>query len=332
MAKGQGKVASNKSGIVAALPRACTDEMAAFELFEKLRWGNEPSCPHCGLVDVYQMKDRATGERNKRFLWRCNGCKKQFTVRAKSVFEDSAIPMRHWAYAFWAACASKKGVSSKQIERMTGLTYKSALFMMHRVRFAMADIAPLQEKLTGIIEADESYVGGREKNKPLSQRNPRNLGGKGKVPVFSIVQRGGDVRSFVMDKVSLHNLRSALLQNVTVDSRLMTDSLNLYGFVSKPFRSHDTVDHTAEEYVRRGKDGLLISTNTVESVFSLLKRGVYGTFHSVSKKHLHRYLAEFDFRYNHRRIDGGERTAIAVRKSFGKHLAYRNPVQVVVAQ
>lgn len=327
MAKRQGQVASNKSEIIRALPKACSDETAAFEFFEKMRWGNEPSCPHCGLVDVYKMKDRKTGERNKRFLWRCNGCKKQFTVRAKSVYEDSAIPMRHWAYAFWAACASKKGVSSKQIERMTGLTYKSALFMMHRVRFAMADIAPLQEKLTGIIEADETYVGGREKNKPLSQRNPRNLGGKGKVPVFSIVQRGGNVRSFVMDKVTLHNLRTALIQNVTVDSRLMTDSLNLYGFVSKPFRSHETVDHTTEEYVRGD-----VYTNTVESVFSLLKRGVYGTFHSVSKKHLHRYLAEFDFRYNHRDVDDGARTAAAIRKSYGKRLCYRNPVRAVAAQ
>jgi hypothetical protein len=198
---------------------------------------------------------------------------------------------------------------------MTGLTYKSALFMMHRIRFAMADIAPLQAKLTGIIEADETYVGGREKNKPLSQRDPRNLGGKGKTPVFSLVQRGGDVLSFVMDKVTLHNLRTALVQNVT------PDSLNLYGFVSKPFKSHETVDHSIEEYVRGD-----VYTNTVESVFSLLKRGVYGTFHSVSKKHLYRYLAEFDFRYNHRRVDDGARTVAAIRKAQGKRLRFKEPV------
>ncbi len=268
------------------------------------------------------MTDRATGERNKRFLWLCNGCKKQYTVRVGTVFEDSRIPLRHWCYGFWAAAASKKGVSSKQIQRMTGLSYKSALFMMHRIRFAMSDEFAPKPKLIGIVEADETYVGGKEKNKPLSQRNPKNLGGKGKVPVFAMVQRNGDVRSFVMDRVTMANLREVLLENVDLGSRIMTDSFNLYGFVGKPFARHDFVNHNAEEYVRGD-----VTTNTIESVFSLLKRGLYGTFHSVSKKHLHRYLGEFDFRYNARRIDDGERTALAIRNANGKRLTYADQIR-----
>jgi len=135
MAKGQGKVASAKSGIVARLPRACQDEQAAVEFFESERWGvTGPCCPHCGDTNVYQMKDRKTGERNKRFLWRCKGCNKQFTVRVNSVYEDSPIPMRQWAYAFWAASASKKGISAKQIQRETGVTYKTAWRMFKQIR------------------------------------------------------------------------------------------------------------------------------------------------------------------------------------------------------
>lgn len=134
------KVAQDKSKIVAEIPAACSDEATAVEFMEKVRWGGEPFCPHCGTVgECRQMKDRTTGERSKRFLWRCMACRKQFTVRVGTVFEDSRIPLRHWCYAFWAACASKKGVSALQIKRMTGLSYKSALFMMHRIRFAMAD-------------------------------------------------------------------------------------------------------------------------------------------------------------------------------------------------
>ena len=330
MAKGQGKVASAKSDIVARLPRACQDEQAAVEFFESERWGlTGPCCPHCGDTDVYQMRDRETGQRNKRFLWRCKGCNKQFTVRVNSVYEDSPIPMRHWAYGFWAACASKKGISAKQIQRMTGLSYKSALFMMHRVRFAMAEDYSSQPKLSGIVEADEAFVGGKPRNKhPQGKSGPRKGFLDHKTPVVSVVQRGGQIRSFVTADVTAANVGKVLRENVSLDSHLMTDSSPIYRFtLGKPFARHGMTDHSKGEYAK--PDGT--HSNTVESAFALLKRGIYGTFHNVSRKHLHRYLAEFDFRWNGRKIDDGARTALAIRNAAGKRLRYREPA-IKVAQ
>src|SRR5437868_2883100 len=155
-----GKPAAAKSEIVAALPAACSDELAAVEFIECQRWSDEPACPRCGDTDVYQMRGR-DGKRNKRFLWLCRGCGDQFTVRIGTVFEDSRIPLRHWCYAFWTACASKKGVSALQIKRQTGLSYKSALFLMHRIRFAMAPDQAAAPKLSGVVECDETYCGGK---------------------------------------------------------------------------------------------------------------------------------------------------------------------------
>ncbi len=166
MAKGQRPVASDKSAIVAALPLACSDELAAVEFIEDQRWGETgPCCPQCGDTNVYKMKDRKTGGRNKRFLWKCNGCGKHYSPRTGTVFEDSRIPMRHWCYAFWKASSSKKGFSALQMKRTIGVTYKSALFMMHRVRFAMAEDYRGQPKLRGTVEAEEAYIGGKPRNK-----------------------------------------------------------------------------------------------------------------------------------------------------------------------
>jgi transposase-like protein len=244
MAKGQGKVASDKSAIVAALPRACQDEQVAVEFFEEQRWGDTgPCCMYCGDTDVYQMLDRKTGQRNKRFLWRCKGCGKQFTVRVGAVYEDSPIPMRHWAYAFWKACSSKKGVSALQIKRETGLSYKSALFMMHRVRFAMAKDWTGQPKLSGIVEADEAYVGGKPRNKQ-ARTGPRS-GPDRKMPVVSLVERGGKIRSFVTADVTAANVGRILRENVTLDSHLMTDSAMIYRkSLGRPFARHGMTDHS----------------------------------------------------------------------------------------
>jgi transposase-like protein len=241
MAKGQRQVASDKSPIVAALPRACSDETAAVEFLEAQRWGGTGSCcPRCGDTDVYQMKDRKTGERSKRFLWLCKGCKQQYTVRLGTVYEDSRIPLRHWCYAFWAACSSKKGVSALQIKRQTGVTYKSALFLMHRIRWAMAEDYSAYPKLTGIVEADETYVGGKPRNKhPEGRPGPRKGWQDRKTAVAAIVERGGNIRSFVTVNVTAANVGQILRENVATDSHLMTDSSPIYrSGIGKPFARH----------------------------------------------------------------------------------------------
>ncbi|MGO9682552.1 MAG: IS1595 family transposase [Beijerinckiaceae bacterium] len=326
MAKGQRKAGSDKSAIVAALPKACADELAAVEFIESLRWSETgPCCLRCGDTDVYKMTDRKTGQRNKRFLWKCNGCQKQYTVRVGTVMEDSRIPLRHWAYALWKSCSSKKGVSALQIKRETGLTYKSALFMMHRIRFGMAEDWTGQPKLSGIVESDETYVGGKPRNKQL-RPGPRIGWGK-KTPVVSVVERGGNIRSFVTADVTAANVGRILAENVSRDSHLMTDKATIYmrGPVTKPFARHGFTDHSKGQYAK--PDGT--HSNTVESAFSLLKRGIYGTFHNVSRKHLHRYVAEFDFRWNARKVDDGERLARAIRSSEGKRLRYKEPVRTL---
>lgn len=204
MKRRQRGVGNDKSDVIRDVPLACADEDAAVEFMELLRW-DEPCCPRCGDVNVYQMKDRETGERSKRYLWRCRGCKRQYTVRIGTVMEDSPIPMRHWCYAFWAACASKKGISALQIKRHTGVTYVSALFMMHRVRLAMADDHALPGKLTGDVEADETYVGGKPRYKGTGFKTRA----KRKTPVIALVERGGDVRAKPM-KVTEANVASVV--------------------------------------------------------------------------------------------------------------------------
>lgn len=231
-----------KSTVVRDLPAACSNEATAFEFMENQRWGSAPVCAHCGSSRVYQMKDRKTGERNTRFLWRCTICQRQYTVKVGTVMEDSAIPLRHWCYAFWAACASKKGVSALQIRRMTGLSYKSALFLMHRIRFALADDPKTPAKLEGVIEADETYVGGKPRYK--GSHNKRGL--HDKAPVFALVVRGGGVRARVPDKVTAATIGKFITRNVNpMHARLITDESWAYTKVGRKFfGGHDTVNHS----------------------------------------------------------------------------------------
>ncbi len=226
-------IAKDKSEIISNLPKACSDESAAVAFLEAQRWDGKPVCAHCGSEQVYQMKGR-DGERNKRFLWRCRDCDKQYTVRADTVFSDSGIPLRHWCYAFWAACASKKGVSAMQIKRQTGLSYKSALFMMHRIRFAMADDHSLPEPMTGTIEVDETYVGGKPRHKGAHNIKKRGRG-TDKAPVVALVQRGGVVRAMTVEKVNAKNLKQIVRQNVHPSARIMTDEAPFYKGLNREF-------------------------------------------------------------------------------------------------
>jgi len=309
------KIAQDKSQVVAELPAACQDETLAVEFFERQRWGGTPACARCGSADVYKMLGR-DGQRSARFLWRCKDCLKQYTVRVGTICEDSRIPMRHWAYGFWAACASKKGVSSLQIKRMTGLSYKSALFMMHRIRWAMTD--EYNTPLQGTVEVDETYVGGKPRYQGLVNRGKMGRG-TGRPPVVALVERGGSVRASVVPNVSGKNLKAIIRASVDRRARIITDDSNLYHNIGPEFDGgHETVNHSRKEYVRGD-----VHTNTVEGFFAILKRGLIGTFHSVSKKHLHRYVDEFAYKYSTRHLDDGERTMIAIQKAEGKRLTYK---------
>lgn len=311
----QRKAGQAKSDILREIPLACTNETAAVEFIEKQRWGNIPACPRCGDTDVSKMKDN-NGQRNKRYLWRCQGCKKQFTVRIGTIMEDSRIPFRVWCFAFWSACSSKKGVSALQISRECNITYKSALFLMHRIRYAMAKPNP-KDKLQGTVEVDETYVGGKPRFKGQSKAGR----GTRKTPVLALVQRQGNVRARVIPNVTGKTLRTAVFQNVDSNARVMTDDLRAYRKLRKEYGpNHQWVRHSYGEYVRGD-----VYTNTAESFFALLKRGIYGVFHAVSKKHLHRYVSEFEFRWNTRQIDDGKRLRLAIQGAEGKRLMYYEP-------
>jgi len=305
----------SKSKLVAEIPLACSDELTAVEFFEKQRWGDTPCCVKCGSVEVYKMTDAKTNERNKRFLWRCRDCKEQYTVRIGTVYEESRIPLRHWAYAYWRACSSKKGVSALEIKRQCQISYKSALFLMNRIRFAMAPDLPIAPPLTGIVEVDETYVGGKPRYKG---QNKRGRGTK-KTPVFAAVERGGSIRRHVVADVTGKTLKAAIRQVVDPRARIMSDENNAYNDIGKEFAGgHDSVCHSVNEYARGD-----VNTNTAESSFALIKRGLIGVYHNVSKEYLHRYLWQFDFMWNARKMNDGERTVLAVKSAEGKRLTYQ---------
>jgi transposase-like protein len=308
-----------KSEMVKRMPLACQNETAAVELFESIRWGDTPGCIHCGSTNVYKMMDAETGGRSKRYLWRCRDCRKQYTVRIGTVYEESRLPLRHWAYAFWRASTSKKGVAALEIMRHCQITYKSALFLMHRIRHAMAPSPKSPEKkFRGEIEVDECFVGG----KPRPGTGVRGRGTL-KTPVLGLVERGGKIHRRVIPTISAKNLKTAVFDLVHSSSRIITDENPCYNGLGPFYREgHDTVNHSAKEYARDD-----VNTNTIESSFALIKRGMMGIHHSVSKKHLHRYLAHYDFLWNNRKSNDGERTVAAIGAAEGKRLMYRTPAQ-----
>lgn len=265
----------------------------------------------------------ANGTRNADYRWRCRGCKKMFTVRTATIFEESRLPLRVWVYAFWKAASSKKGISALQLSREMEITHKSALFVLRRIRHGLSsDVAGReQKKLTGTVEADETYIGGKPRRKFGYGRKLKGGRGTDRIPVFGIVQRHGDVRFQMMDRLTSDRLGEVIAENADLTCRLITDEYNAYTRVGKAFQGgHETTKHGAFEYVKPGTD---IHSNTIEGVFSLIKRAVMGTFHSVSAKHIPNYLNEFEFRWNTRKLDDGERVSRAIKQVDGKRLQYR---------
>lgn len=330
------KVAAAKSAIVARIPRACADEAEAVRFMEEQRWGGSPACPRCGDTEVKQMKSK-DGTRNARFLWRCYGCKQQFTVKIGTIMEDSPIPVRFWCLAFYRACASKKGVSALQIQRETGLTYKSALFMMHRIRWAMKPANEGPSKLGaggGTVEFDETYVGGKPRSfverKKLQnyysstftrKRGPAPDFKDRKTPVVAGVERGGRVRAAVVVNVTRATVPEQLFTMVSGNAHLMTDESKLYERAGAAFASHQTINHTRGEYARGD-----VTTNSVEGFFAGLKRQIRGTHHQVSRKHLQRYVDEVAFKFNTRHLEDGARTAQAIQSMTNRRLTYKDQV------
>ncbi len=293
------------------------NEEAAREYLEKLRWPSGAVCPHCGVI--------GTAYTTKRGKYRCaeKECRKDFSVTIGTVYERSHIPLHKWLLATYLLCSSKKGISSHQLHRTLGVTYKSAWFMTHRIREAMAphgELPPLGGK-GKTVEADETYVGGKEKNKHAKDRKHLGRGGVGKEVVVSLVERGGKVRSHHVQHVTAATLRPVLNEQLHADSRLMTDEARLYIPLGKAFAEHHAVNHGIGEYVRGDAH-----TNTIEGYFSIFKRGMTGVYQHCSADHLKRYLAEFDFRYNSREglgVDDAARTEIALKGIEGKRLTYR---------
>ena len=307
-----------KSEVLTELRNAAVSESLAVAFLEKQRWVNEPRCPLCDGVDVYRMM---TGEqRNKDFRWRCRGCKKMYSVRTGSVLEETRLPLRVWVYCIWKAAASKKGISALQLSREMEITHKSALFVLRRLRHGMNETDPA--KLSGTVEVDEVYLGGRPRYHGISKRGR----GVDKAKVMGMVQRGGDVRFRMMERLTADRVAEFIAENADHTCRIITDEFPAYKHMklSEYFEGgHETVTHSKKEYVRPGTD---IHSNSIEGVFSLIQRGLMGTFHSVSRKHLPNYLNEFQFRWNTRKIDDGERVSKVVKALVGKRLEYRQSV------
>jgi transposase-like protein len=288
----------------------------AADYLESIRWPKGPACPHCGTVDPkhYLLKS------GTRKLWKCRSCRKQFTVTVGTIFEGSHIGLHKWLLAFYLLCSSKKGMSAHQLHRMLKVTYKSAWFMAHRIRYAMQQ-PPFQERLTGTVEVDETYIGGKARNRLPRYRGSANIGrGKDKVPVVALVQRDGVARSMRVASVTADELQGAVREYVDREARVITDSFSSYRGLSRDFAGHELINHADDEWVRGD-----VHTNTVEGFFSILKRGINGVYHHVSEAHLPRYLDEFDFRYNTRSANGftdADRTRVALAQTGGKRLRY----------
>ena len=298
------------------------DDDAARAHLERVRWPDGANCPHCGSVEVVRME----GQAHRPGLLNCRGCRKQFSVTVGSVFERSHVALHKWVLATHLLTASKKGMSSHQLSRMLGVTYKTAWFMGHRIREAMMpDTSTPMGGEGKIVEADETYHGKAEtpilsesrKGRPLLKRKLSEQ----KRPIVALVERGGAARAYHVRHVTASNVGAILVRNADLKSRLHTDESRLYPFIGKGFATHETVHHKAGEYARGD-----VTTNSVEGFFGIFKRGMTGVYHHCGEQHLQRYLNEFSFRYSNRvklGVDDAQRAVLALRGIAGKRLTYR---------
>jgi len=269
------------------------DEAKAREWLEARIWKNGPICPHCGVIDQATLMH---GQSHRPGLYQCNACREPFTVTVGTLYERAKIPLNKWLAATHLMMASKKGISGLQVGRMLGVSKKTAWFLCHHIRESLRPAFPGTLGGEGkSVEVDETYLGGKESNKHQVKRTPGTYAGKGKEPVLSLLEREGRVASYHLPEVRAENLRPILVAQIDRKSYFMTDQSPVYKTVGLEFADHQAVNHGAGEYVR-GR----AHVNTVENYFSILKRGITGTYHHVSQQHLKRYLAEFDYRYNER--------------------------------
>lgn len=308
------------------------NEDKAREHLESIRWANGVYCPHCGNADAETIH-RLKGKSTRPGLYQCNECRQHFTVTVGTVMERSKIPLAKWVLGFHLYAASKKGMSAHQLHRMLGVTYKTAWFMAHRIREAMKEDVSSAGPIGGegkTVEADETYIGKRETPRVSAQRKGRPFtkkgkgGGAQKRIVVGLVERGGKARMFHLNDATKETVRDVLVRNVDRSSTLYTDESRLYTETGREYDTHRTVKHSAKEYARREGD-VVVHSNTIENVFSVFKRGMIGVYQHCGEAHLHRYLAEFDFRYNRRTALGvtdRERAEDAIRGAAGKRLTY----------
>ncbi|HVU07746.1 MAG TPA: IS1595 family transposase [Verrucomicrobiae bacterium] len=301
------------------LAQEYADEDKARELLESILWPDGAVCPHCKNHKekaIYKLQSKPESKTQlRKGLYKCGACRKQFTVTVGTIFEDSHIPISKWLMALFILCSSKKSISALQLSRMLKIGYQAAWFMAHRLRFAFIDDDC--RKLKGVVEIDETFIGGKGDMKTKLSR---------KTPVMALIEQGGNMKARVVPNVSYKNLGKVLREEVQSDAVICSDENTAYQQVGNEFKAHYTVTHSKYEYLLRTTDGISAGTNHCESFFSLLKRGVNGAWHNVSREHLHRYVNEFAFRWNTRHQTDGERMETALGLTTGKRLTYQQVI------